>query len=267
MSDKEQEMRVEISQWCRLRSDPVFIGDYFLADGHSEQTINATATFVKFGGRYYACTCHHVQEIVDKQKVEGEHGRVTLQIMAGKSVLNLSAFRADGLQTVLNRPEEDGYPIDLCIANISSHWQLLQREKGKKAIDLDGWHEPPWEKIEMGAAAGYATHGKRRAGKFVETDMPLVIAESHSQLGPQTREFTMRSTLDEPHGIYFSGMSGGPIVGCWDDKYLPIGFVFEGEPSSPRKEASIYTGPNDIFIRGLLLTRDRFAGWLDSIGK
>lgn len=263
MENYERKLDAEVTRWCRVHSDPIFIGDYFLADGNSEKTANATATFVRFGGRHYAITCAHVLDIADDKRAQSAYGRETLRLMAGKAALNFSSFGPDGQRSSFIRLDEDGYALDLGIAAIDGYWALLCGEKQKEAIDLDEWQEPPWEKIELGAAAGYATLRKRRSGKMVETDMPVAYADLHTPLGPDTREFTLHSTLEEPHGVYFSGMSGGPIVGCWDDRFLPIGIVFEGEPSSPREGESLFAGANDILIRGLLLTPSRFERWLD----
>ena len=188
-------------------------------------------------------------------------------LMVGRVVINLSFFTADGLRSALRGPTvDDGYEIDVCICEIDSHWELLQAHKDKEAIDLDEWTEPPWQETRMCAAVGYADEHKTTQGGQVATPMPVVIAELQSKLSAEAREFTLSSTLDEPHGMHFSGMSGGPIIGLWGEAdYKPIGLIFEGYPSSGDAPASELVGPNDILVRGLLLTPERFNSWLLAI--
>ena len=202
MSEKEKHKK-ELSAFCRACSDPVYIQDYFLSDGHSEKTTNASATFIKFGRNYYACTCWHVVEGMVQKGAETDNDRITLGLMVGKAVINLSSFRVDGLRSAFTRP--DGVlandKIDIGLANIDSVWHLLERDKGKVAIDFDHREIPPWDEIEVGAAAGYPTEHKERSGDVVETPMTLTIAELCSTISADVRQFTLSSTLDEPHGF------------------------------------------------------------------
>lgn len=267
LSEKEK-YEEDMNTFCRACSDPLFINDYFLKDGHSEKTPNATATFIKYDGRYYACTCRHVLEEVDRRKSEPDGNQITLSLRTDKAVINLSFFLVDGLQSAFSTPEGElaNEKIDIGLTDISSLWSVLEKHKNKVAIDLDRWEEAPWDKISMCAAAGYATEHKELSGDYVRTPMPLAIAELRSTIKADTRQFTLSSTLAEPHGIYFSGTSGGPILGCWDEAFTPVGLIFEGYPSSRKQEKQelSFLGLNDIFIRGLLLTPDRFAEWLDN---
>src|SRR4051794_39038587 len=101
---------------CRAYSDPLFLQDFFLSEGHTEQTSNATATFVRFRGRTYACTCRHVRAALsDSSVVKGAHPSAAL--MAGKIVLNLSFHTSDSLITTLRAPVEglDQHQVDVCI--------------------------------------------------------------------------------------------------------------------------------------------------------
>ena len=259
MGAAEQEYNDKVTALCRACSDPVFISDYFLKDGHSEKTSNATVTFVKCEGRHYACTCEHVAT-ADELKID----RRTLGLRAGRVIINLSWFHANGLQTAFRNPPGiiEGDKVDVAIADISSSWAILEEQKNKVAVDLDRWREPPWESIEYCAAAGYPNHHKEREGEMVASLMPVATAALGAPLSRDARQFTLTSALEEPHGIYFSGMSGGPIVGCLEKGPVPIGLIFEGMPSSPDAPASIYAGPNDIFIRGLLLRPQIFGAWL-----
>lgn len=267
ISEKEK-YENELNTFCRACSDPVYIQDYFLSDGHSEKTTNATATFIKFGGHYYACTCWHVVERMAGEGIQTDNDRMSLGLMVGKAIINLSSFHAEGLQTAFKKPNGvlANDKIDIGLANIDSCWDLLERDKGKVAIDLDHWEMPLWDDLEMCAAAGYPTEHKERSGEIVESPMTLTIAELGSTIDAIVQQFTLSSKLEEPHGFYFSGTSGGPIIGCWDKEFQAIGLIFEGSPSSQKQQEDGFSlaGSTDILIRGLLLTPDRFAEWLDS---
>lgn len=269
MTDKRSDtLKAEMSRLCRRYTDPLFLQDHFLGSGHDHGTHNGTSTFVKYRGHHYVCTCRHVADSLgDKAIVGTETKHPTAALMVGRVVINLSFFTEDGLQSALRAPSVDNeYKIDVCIAVIESHWKFLQERKEKVAIDLDQWIEPPWQEIGMCAAAGYADEHKTTQGDHVSTPMPLVTAELQSRLSADAREFTLNSTLKEPHGIYFSGMSGGPILGMYGEgAYTPIGLIFEGYPSSKDAPQSIFAGPNDLFVRGLLLTPERFGEWLRAL--
>lgn len=105
----------------------------------------------------------------------------------------------------------------------------------------------------------------------------VVVAEVASQLGRTEHSITLSSTLDKPHGYYFSGMSGGPVYAVEgpqqrtveDGDLLPVGLIFEGFPSSGRPEsqgtrdaASAFLTDNDLFFRALTLTPEYFDEWL-----
>src|ERR1035437_5476523 len=136
----------------RAQTDPLFLQDHFLATGHDENTKNATATFVKFEDRYYACTCRHVIEILAKRQ-KTKHSRFpTLALVIDRGVLNLSFITAEGIKLGIAVPnaKEGEDPLDLAIADITgSYWGLLSSRKQKAAIDLDNWREPRWAKAEM----------------------------------------------------------------------------------------------------------------------
>lgn len=266
--NRSEEMNAELSRQCRRFTDPLFLQDHFLGSGHDDSTHNGTATFIKYGGHHYVCTCRHVAESLGNEVVIGADTKhPTASLMVGRTVINLSFFTADGLQSALRAPSPDnGYKVDVCVCRIDSHWKFLQEHKDKEAIDLDQWIAPPWQEIRMCAAVGYADEHKTAQDDRVSTPMPVVTAELQSELSADAREFTLSSSLEEPHGVYFSGMSGGPIIGVWGDgNYIPIGLIFEGYPSSRDAPISMFAGPNDLFVRGLLLTPERFNAWLRAI--
>jgi hypothetical protein len=70
--------------------------DAHLIEGYDESTRNGTATFVQFGGRYYACTCRHMVEITQKRRESGRSKFATLALgyKQASSVSRSSPLRA-----------------------------------------------------------------------------------------------------------------------------------------------------------------------------
>jgi hypothetical protein len=102
---------------------PLYIQDAFLFNGHDASTKNATATLVKFKGRYYACTCRHVVEIVKKRRKMRATPFPTLALGLKKGFINLSFIGTDGLRdaVAIVRPGEGQHYLDLAVADISEH--------------------------------------------------------------------------------------------------------------------------------------------------
>jgi len=251
---------------CRAYSDPLFLSDYFMGAGHSAAIHNGTVTFVQRHGQVYACTCRHVMDAVHQPGVV-EGRRPTATLMYGQTRQNLAFWTAEGLRLAPRSPEDRGanHHADVAIVALSHTWDLLVRHKPKVAIDLDKWEPPPWEEVKFCCAAGYPDEHKWDDGNTtVSSPMPLVVAELTSALSNGSREFTLNSTFDKPHGWYLSGMSGGPILATWRDRFTPIGLIFEGEPSSA-SSSSAWADPSSVLIRGLLLTPERFDAWLETL--
>lgn len=245
----------DMNKIARAACDPLFIHDQFLVGGHTEKSQNGTATFVKFKGKHYACTCRHVLEAADDGEV--------LALMVDRLTLNLTRFdQQHKFVTSFSVPEDK--TIDIAISPIDAvQWELLATKKQKVAIDLDNFSELDWSKIKHYGAAGYPTEHKTLVGNQVQAPMTFVIATLKSSFGPNDKTFVLFSSLGKPHGWYFSGMSGGPIFAILDDATLfPAGIVFEGGPTSAKAEPSFISTENDIFIRGLALTPGIFEDWL-----
>lgn len=79
MGKTKEEYASEINSAGRAWSDPLWLQDYFVRNGHSEKTTNATATFIKYSGQHYVFTCRHVTETV---KAEGAERLASLALWA-----------------------------------------------------------------------------------------------------------------------------------------------------------------------------------------
>ena len=255
------------SKACRAYSDPLFLSDAFLTAGHNAAIPNGTTTFVRRRGQVYVCTCGHVAEILNEPgEAVGPNPVAMLQY--GPAFQKLAFWSAEGLQSVLWSPDGKmtGHHADVALANLGHTWQHLARYKQKVAIDLDTWEPPPWDRVRMCCAAGYPESMKSDDGKLVNFPMPLVYAELQTLVTSSSREFTLHSKFDEPQNLFMSGMSGGPVLATWDDRFTPVGLVVEGEPSRPGAPTA-WTEPNEIMIRAVMLTPEIFDGWLASANR
>ena len=249
----------QMQKIARACCDPLWIQHRFLATGHDVTIDNGTATFIKFRGHHFICTCRHV--------ADAPKGDFVPALMAGKLVLNIASYHPDRVYRHNFRlPDRDSY--DIAIAPLwDFHWGLLQKRKNKVALDLDVWEEPEWPTEGTLAAVGYLNERKYNQADKVATPMNFAVAELASTIGPDTPTFTLSSVIEQAHGLVFSGMSGGPVfINVSEDKMIPVGIIYEGGPSSDRHEnpqSSI--GPTDIFIRAHTLTPTIFEKWLAAV--
>jgi hypothetical protein len=248
--------------------------DLFLFGGHDASTRNATATFVTFKERQYACTCRHAVEIVQKRRQARHSPFPTLALSFDETHIPLSFFTAEGLKDAISivTPGENEEYLDLAIADISAFWPRLS-DRGKVAIDLnlEGYREPRWARAQMLAAAGWPEINKRNVirddgQERVFGTMTLIIADKCGELNRHDRIVLMRSDLGKPHGWFFSGVSGGPMYVMQEERLIPVALAFEGWPQTKNDPRHAELTDQDIMVRGLTLTPDNFRRWLAAAG-
>jgi hypothetical protein len=270
MSDPTGEMHKQ----ARAQTDPLFFQDYLLAHGHNVDTKNATATFVRFEGRVYVCTCRHVVQILRNRQERGHFP--TLALWVDRAVLPLSFLTVDGLHLGQYAPDtsSNAEAIDIAIAEITgTYWDILSSRKNKTAIDLDEWREPRWSQAEILVAAGYPDEHKQsvldNSEEKVRATLTLVAAAGDGAISKFDPEVHIRSRLSEPHGVYFSGMSGGPMYVQQDELIVPVGILCSGWPATSNNpvifkhdSTDILFDGQDIIVQGLTLTPSNFEKWL-----
>ncbi len=251
---------------------PLFIEDLFLVGGHNASTRNATATFVMFEGKYYACTCRHVVELVQKRREAGYSPFPTLAPFFDKTYIPLSLLTAEGLKDAISivAPGANEDCMDLAIADISTVWPQLS-SIGKVAIDMnpESYREPRWARAQMLAAAGWPEVNKRNVirndgEERVFGTIALLVAEKNGDLDRHDRIVLMKSNLGNPHGWFFSGISGGPMFVIQEERLVPVALTFEGWPQTKDEPPHAELTDQDIMVRGLTLTPDNFRRWLVS---
>lgn len=267
----QRDLDKRLHRYC----EPLFLLDAWVTSGHSDATLNATITYVKYRGWCYAVTCRHVVEELDGIETNPS-GRTILATMHSRSISRYAEFDpASGRQRTTFRspsPEGDCEGVDIAIHPLGAAMPWAAEQKNKLPIDLDAWVEPRWAQMKLACAIGFATEHKSRELDKVASPLHVVTAEVASNLGPQYDKITLSASFEEPHGRFFSGMSGGAIFGDDGSNDLrPIGIVIAGSPGGAsawgeRDSNAAFLTPNDIVITGLLLSPDRFQRWLKATG-
>ena len=157
---------------------------------------------------------------------------------------------------------------DIAILDVSNLWPMLQTF-GKVAVEIDEerHREPRWAKAQMMAAAGYPERHKRNAirddgAERVFGTVPFVVLDKSGDIDRHNEVVVMKSTLERPHGWYFSGVSGGPMYVIQDELIIPVGIACAGWPQQPNEEPKGSLTDKDIEIHGQTLTPEFFGRWL-----
>jgi hypothetical protein len=279
-----------IDQRVKAVCAPLFATNQFLQSGHSDNTTNATVTFVQFKSRVYAVTCHHVLSAFQSEALRTGR-RIVPSIHSGSSIHQFHWYGPEGQyrwsfsscrdfpsdanindQDALDNLErQNAERPDIAIADLTEVWPVVQRLRDAEAINLDNWVEPDWSVSQpVWLAYGFPDGHKYLAAEKVSTPMPRIAVELASSLPtPDRPTYTLCSTLAVEHGWGFSGISGGPVLiaHTTDDRYAYVGITFEGAPSAADIEQNpeSFVGKCDIVLRGYHLTPSRFEDWLSKL--
>jgi hypothetical protein len=279
-----------IDQRVKAVCAPLFATNQFLQSGHSDNTTNATVTFVQFKSRVYAVTCHHVLSAFQSEALKTGR-RIIPSIHSGSSIHQFHWYGPEGQyrwsfsscrefpsdanindQDALDKLErQNAERPDIAIADLTEFWPVVQRLRDAEAINLDNWVEPNWSVSQpVWLAYGFPDGHKYLAAEKVSTPMPRIVVELASSLPtPDRPTYTLCSTLAVEHGWGFSGISGGPVLiaHTTDDRYAYVGITFEGAPSAADIEQNpeSFVGKCDIVLRGYHLTPSRFEDWLSML--
>lgn len=269
---------------------PLFATNQFLLGGHSDDTSNATVTFVQFKSRIYAVTCHHVLSAFQSEALKTGR-RIVPSIHSGRSIHQFHSYGLEGqyrwtfhscrdFPSDANINDEDALDElkrqnaerpDIAIADLTETWSEIQRLRGAEAINLDNWEEPNWSVCQqVWLAYGFPDGHKYLANEKVAAPMPRVAIElASSHPTPDKPTYTLCSTLALEHGWGFSGISGGPVLVAHntDDRFAYVGITFEGAPSAAniQQNEEAFIGKCDIVLMGYHLTPSQFEGWLTKL--
>lgn len=243
---------------------PLYIGHPMLLDGHSSSNENATATLIGYKGRKYALTCRHV--VLDA--VKASPGCVP-RFHLGRAIYSMGgAFRyiepaAPKPSIIQGAGANDDQTPDVAIADITDIWTRFEARE-KVCIELETLNEPDWLGVKTCIGSGFLSEHKEQTAQHVVAKLALIVADlvRVPVAGDETIYF--QSVLEDPHQLYFSGTSGGPVfVAENEDRLHPIGVIVEGWPGS-KKTATVESIMGDSFlaIGALRLSPDTFDRWL-----
>jgi hypothetical protein len=207
---------------------------------------NGTLTFVRYGGRTYAITCHHVvQHFREVLAASGDASSHSMRTMLNGFYVVMDRF-------IQPHPQLGEAAPDIAIREINpDHIAKI----GKEAMDLDAMKEPP-EDIRHAYAVGFPEklkYHKHDEQPEYRVSMPQVEILAELPRRPN-RRFTMFSELGEPAlDIDYSGMSGGPIFWSTEDDYGILGIIYEGGPGEDKKR---------IYVYGEIATPDVIKNWI-----
>lgn len=248
---------------------PIFLSKPFMQDGHTAEKANGTMTFVKYQNAGYAVTCSHVYH---QQKLHTSSERHLTAVGNSKTVFQFGGYGPDVYVSAfkaLQKTELDNENPDIAIAPVGrSFIELYMLKNNKDFIDLDNWIEPDWGYNCHKLACGYATEHKVQTETHVLAAYFQAILEPTLPANPTRNTFSLFSSLEKEHNLYFSGMSGGPVFTKFEESknLSAIGIIFEGTPGSSkewalRDEGAFFTG-SDVKLDALLLTPSIFKQWL-----
>lgn len=256
---------------------PVFFHSAYMSDGHSEKSENATVTFIKYKNDIYVVTCNHVLEHLEQRREHlNDHGQ-TMMLLAKNVVIKLSAMNLNDptKQIDIFRKIRRKYlevEVDIVIGKLPENlWRVVQKNLSKSAIDLDCWEQPDLNNFKIGTAYGYSNEHKERVDGEIKTYCVEVTADIQSKLESDSVNITLFSEFDQPHGFYFSGMSGGPIILHTDTKSAVAAIIYEGQPGSRSEITQKYSSDsifnqNQTLIKGVIINPYIFSNWLVDAG-
>lgn len=231
----------------------IFICDSRIGVEPNENDLNATLTFVEFGGKVYGITCKHVVNISKNKEVS--------------KINTCFATLTKGTYFILNEficppSEVFVYPApDIAIRQIHPDFP---QAIGKIPIKLERNNIPALDTIRYAVAVGYPTEEKRKVniqnGHRIEMPCIHALAEI-SSVNENNGQLSLHSELKQTIQIKdFSGISGGPVFWSTEAEYGLLGITYETLPPNPLENS--LGGVPRITIKAELVTSERFKHWL-----
>lgn len=231
----------------------IFICDSQIGIEPNRNNLNATLTFLEFGGKVYGITCKHVADICKKKEVSKISTCFTTLTKGKYFILN---------EFICPPSEVFVYPApDIAIRQIHPDFP---QAIGKIPIKLEQNNIPALGTICHAVAVGYPTSKKQRVDvqNGYRIEMPCVHALVEiSSINECNSQLSLHSELEQTVQVKdFNGMSGGPVFWSTEEKYGLLGITYEALLPNP-SENSLGGCPR-IAIKAELVTPERFKNWL-----
>jgi hypothetical protein len=262
----------EPSDYCA----PVFIAsEFFGTTIFSEEKIapkkigsdsirNGTLTFVEHEGSFYALTCHHVLEELEKTQNNWQKEQVE-KYSFSPPLNGFELFTPIGnKQYHFNyklKPvpkNDDGTQPDIAMAKID---RSFIEKLGRRPLPLI---EDQTQSSQMAIACGYAEEQRcLRKGKNLDTLAPKLVTCIATLQMTGNGDLLLQDSIEKHNEVdVLSGMSGGPIMCSNNYGYDLAGIVKEGFDIQS-KENQLVEG-NNIRIFGEKIGLKEFNIWTKS---
>ena len=273
MSLESEEKHLTYEKWGRYAKafcEPLYLSSPFLMGGHDKDVANGTITYIKFQDHLYGVTCAHV---FFDQIAQGKW----LTVFRRSMINRFGADTEEGFQSnfrSLRAHAEDRSKPDIAIARLGrSFYELLMVPNNMTPIDLDEWAAPDYSRIEKAIGFGYPTEHKENVSSYVVAYQAWVECEVASNLTPGREDFMLAGESENPHGVFFSGMSGGPVFHYDSTNHIGgsfLGIIYEGAPGSSldwhmRDKEESFLNDHSINIWVQTITPSIFQSWLTAL--
>ena len=238
--------------------------DLVFAEFDHDSVRSGTLTFVSYKGEFFAITCKHVLDALEKKQTSWKNEQI-------EKYGHDPVFEGYHLFTPIGKNQyhfnykltpvpvrDDGSQPDIAIARVKYH--SIDR-LGRKSIPLSKKDILP----ETGIVSGYPEQQRViYQGKNINTLSPKFTSCIATLQITAKGDILVQDTIDDHKGLnVLSGMSGGPIVWSDGDEFGLAGIAREALDVQP-KEGQLMV-ENGICIHGERITTELFDIWLKSI--
>ncbi|RIA31311.1 trypsin [Ectopseudomonas oleovorans] len=250
---------------------PIFIASTFsgtllIKDEHlapskiDENTLRSgTVTFIQYKGGFYALTCRHVIDSLERQEQQWKDE----QLQNHDFIPPISGM---GLYTPIgNNQYHFNYKftkvadtnVDLAIARIKPD---VFKRLDRSAITLASKKKLP----RTGIASGYPEEQRAiKEGNSINTFHPKFVSCIATLQESQSGNLYIQDTISEHRGVdVLSGMSGGPLIWSDSKRFGLAGIIKSGYDIQPKENG--FTSENSIFIHAERVTPQLLDNWLES---
>lgn len=251
---------------------PVFIastfsGTLWVKDEHlapekiDDDTLRSgTVTFVQYKGGFYALTCWHVIESLEKRQQQWKEEQVEkFQFMPPIDGIGLYT-PIDNSQYHFNYKftKVGDENTDVAIARVNHD---VFKRLGRSAITLAEKKQLP----KTGIASGYPEEQRIiRAGRNINTFSPKFVVCIATLYESMSGTIYIQDSISAHNDVdVLSGMSGGPLIWSDSKRFGLAGIIKSGYDIQP-KESGL-TSEDSIFVHAQKVTPKIFEEWLESV--
>jgi len=252
----------------------IFSGTYFEKEEHlapdkidNNTTVRSgTVTFVSYKGDFFALTCKHVVEALERkqekwkeEQKEKYNCEPPLDGFGFYTPIDNNQFHFNYKFTIIKQAES-GQSADIAIARVK--YSSISR-LNRTPITLTAKKTYP----ETGIASGYPEEQRIiKEGEKISTFCPKFVTCIASLSETMNGNMYMEDKITAHNDVdVLSGMSGGPVIWSSDKRFGLVGIVKEGYDIQP-KEGGL-TLEDSILINVEKITPILLDNWLGQVPK